>query len=216
MGCCRIGPRERIDALAALVRGVGEDRFRDHHATPQAIEERRLQDHLAARIMNPQEIALDHAEARGILRVDHQMRLAFPLDAAGCFVEGGVQEGARRRRDKPEGVGIIRRLDHRPMVGETRHRLPRAHQAVIGERHFPPVRREMEPPVAMAEAGEIMRPLERRIGIDEALFFNLFERALASLNQREVDMLARAHVEAGMLRAKAPGEPHDHLVVRAA
>src|ERR1700722_2134944 len=87
---------ERVDAAAADMGLVGMNGFRDQHAAMQAVEQFCAQRGLAAGIAEGDGVAIGNPERSGVSGMNHHARLALARDRGRRFVEGRVEEAARR------------------------------------------------------------------------------------------------------------------------
>ena len=92
-----------------------------------------------------------------------------------------------------EGERVIRAIDRASKPGRA-------------ERHRLPVRLEAEFAIGPGKALGVVRSVEVRLAVDPLVRLKLGERAPAGVAQGPVDQLARAHVEARMLRAESLGK----------
>src|SRR6202022_1060217 len=104
------------------------------------------------------------------------------------------EEAARGTGGQPERMRLIRLLNDGPVVGQRRHLLPGA-QTRIAEGRIRPVGLEVELPVRVREAVEVMRGTKIRLKIAPKIRLKAFDTAMAALLQRHVDQFAGRHFE---------------------
>src|SRR5271165_3226410 len=171
-----VGAGQRVDAASVEEVAIVPQALADDDAAGRSRRPPNVHADLAARVAEAHDVALVQSEPRHVVGVHQRARAALAGERGRGLVEARIEEVARGRGRELEGMGFVRPFVDRPMVGQGWQAAPRAAEAIVVIRHVRPVGTEMELAVAVREAVEEMRVLERGLAVEPARGLELRER----------------------------------------